>query len=480
MRARSIVRGGVSFTLVSSLCWLLAGTAGAAEEEEAAPSAEPSEPSAPPSKKPAWPTEGEPPPKAPPPVKPSSSVMLGEFAGWKVGLEGRVNTFFSYGWGNQVPANTPEGAPFVEGSGVGLNDNQTDTSGNFHTPRIRNGFVANLFALNVSRNLTDTTTMLAHFAMWADIETNLSVYIQPQTYMEESYLRLEGPWGQLTAGRQLALFSRGEVDIDFLYAHGNGLGWPCNFNFIYATCGQIGFGVMFPFFRPGFMYQTPSLGGLHFAVGAYDPVILAGKWERVIMPTLQGEIAFTTKFGSTGMFKLFVNGLWQKLGAKRDFMNIANKTVDQYGGAAGIRFEIGPLRLGLAGHYGKGLGFYYAQENSGAAAYNATDLTNPDDAGRDGSLRVFRGFYGQLALVFGQVMVATGAGASQLVPLSWETGAALPPLPKQNLGINAVFNYRISDNLIFDIDYFRAQFNWYATTFQQTVHTVNSGLTMTF
>jgi hypothetical protein len=323
--------------------------------------------------------------------------------------------------------------------------------------------------------------MLAHFALWADIETNLSVYIQPQTYMEESYLRLEGPWGQLTAGRQLALFSRGEVDIDFLYAHGNALGWPCNFNFIYATCGQIGFGVMFPFFRPGFMYQTPSLGGLHFALGAYDPVILAGKWERVIMPTLQAELAFTTKIGDIGMFKLFANGLWQRLGAKRDFMNIANKTVDQIGGAGGIRLELGPMRLGLAGHYGKGLGFYYAQENSGAAAYNATMVaTDPVDAARDGDLRTFRGFYGQLALVFGNVMLSGGAGVSQLVPLPWETGPALPPLPKQNLGINGVFNYRIADNLVFDIDFFRAQFTWYATVFKQTVNTVNTGITMTF
>ena len=198
------------------------------------------------------------------------------------------------------------------------------------------------------------------------------------------------------------------------------------------------------------------------------------------MPTLQGELAFTTKFGSTGLFKVFANGLLQTLGAKRDFTNIASKTVTQYGGAAGIRFELAWLRLGVAGHYGKGLGFYYAQENSAAAAYNATDLMNPDDARRDGDLRSFRGFYGQIAGVFGPVMLAAGAGASQLLHLPWETGAALPPLPKQNLGVNGVFNYRIADNLVFDIDYFRAQFTWYATVFTQTVHTVNTGLTMTF
>ena len=106
---------------------------------------------------------------------------------------------------------------------------------------------------------------------------------------------------------------------------------------------------MFPFFRPGFLYETPSLGGLTLALGAYDPVILAGKWERVIMPTLEVELAYTTKF-SGGMFKVFANGLWQKLGAKMQFENLVNKTVDQYGGAAGFRLEVGPLRVGGGAH----------------------------------------------------------------------------------------------------------------------------------
>ena len=98
---------------------------------------------------------------------------------------------------------------------------------------------------------------------------------------------------------------------------------------------------------------------------------------------------------------------------------------------------------------GKGLGFYYAQENSQAAAYNAVDIINdPVDRARDGDLRTFRGFYGQLALVFGPVMVAGGAGASQLIPLDWEKGPDGPALPKQNFGINGVFNYHIADNLI--------------------------------
>jgi len=43
-----------------------------------------------------------------------------------------------------------------------------------------------------------------------------------------------------------------------------------------------------------------------------------------------------------------------------------------------------------------------------------------------------------------------------------------------------VFNYHIFDNLIWDLDYFRAESTWYGTAAKQTVNVVNSGFTMLF
>ena len=136
------------------------------------------------------------------------------------------------------------------------------------------------------------------------------------------------------------------------------------------------------------------------------------------------------------MFKVFANGVWQRLGAAANYVDptptmpnpppdnraIANKTVDQLGIAAGLRLELGPLRLGVTGHYGPGLGFYYAQENSQVAVYFAADAFDP----HDGDLRTFRGFYGQLALVLGPVMIAGGAGASQVLRLPFDDTTGEP------------------------------------------------------
>ena len=69
-----------------------------------------------------------------------------------------------------------------------------------------------------------------------------------------------------------------------------------------------------------------------------------------------------------------------------------------YGG----RFELGPVRLGLAGHYGQGLGLNYALEVSDASI---------DPVGH---LRKFDGYYAQSMLVLGKVDVSAGWGIARV------------------------------------------------------------------
>jgi hypothetical protein len=414
----------------------------------------------------------------------SAEVQLVEAGDWKLSIEGRFNLFLMYAFGDALPSVAPEDGTSLP-AGAGLNsglDLQNNADGKFATVRLRNGYVPNVIAFNLRRNITETTQLMGHLALWADIETNLQLYSDALAWMQEGYLKLEGPWGSLLAGRALALFSRGAVEIDFNYGHGYGLGYPCNLGGVHPTCGMIGFGEMFPFFRSGLVYGTPSFGGFTITAGIYDPVILAGKWERVITPTGELELAFTHPIGRLGMFKLFGVGLFQELGRSSslgDMSAIARKTVDQYGGAGGGRLELGPVRIGVSGYYGKGLGLFYAQEDSEVAAYQAVDLTNPVDAARDGDLRTFQGYYGQAMLVLGKAAIAGGVGASQLVPLSYEDTSVVH-LPKQQFGINGVLLYHVRDYLVLDLDYLRGQITWWSTTAHQNFNVVNAGITATF
>jgi hypothetical protein len=496
MRARTGVRGIVSFTLLSSslICFWAARVRAAEDEEAAPPAAEPTDAEATPKKKapPPEPEAEQVPPKAPPPEQkpPTSGIQLVDANGWRVSVDGRINTFYVFGFGNHNAAIAPEtGANITSGIGTGISaDNQINTKGNFATSRVRSGFVPNVLAFNLRKTVAPDVVLSGRIAIWMEVQSNLRAEITSQIYPQEGYLKLESGWGSLTVGRQLALFNRGAIEIDYNYGHAFGVGWPCNFNGEGPACGQIGYGALFPFFRPGFVYATPSLGGFQVTAGVFDPAILPGKWERVITPTLEGEAAVTEPMGF-GMFKLFVNGVFQQLGGAANFVDpspttpnpppdmstLANTTVTQWGVAAGGRLEVGWFRLGVTGHYGPGLGFFYAQENSPAAYYFAGMNTDPND----GKLRTFRGGYAQAAAVFGPVMIAGGVGASQLLKLSIDN-VMTSPMPKQNFGINAVFNYHIYDNLIWDIDWFRSESSWYGTAFKQTINVVNSGFTMLF
>src|SRR5260221_3645364 len=73
----------------------------------------------------------------------------------------------------------------------------------------------------------------------------------------------------------------------------------------------------------------------------------------------------------SGLFKthLFFNGAYQKLYRPGSTDNETAKGVG-FGG----RFEYGSLHLGAGGHYGRGLGLYYALEGGGADHADAWDV----------------------------------------------------------------------------------------------------------
>jgi hypothetical protein len=207
------------------------------------------------------------------------------------------------------------------------------------------------------------------------------------------------------------------------------------------------------------------------------------------LPRAEGELAVDEPLGGSGKIHAAVEGLWQRVGRVA-----SNATADALGIAGGARVEVGPLRIGGAGHYGSGLGFYYALEDTPSSWYLA-GANDPSNA--DGKLRTYWGYYGQVMLVLGDIVgrerqgigridVAGGYGLSHLVPLDGlDTNRTMaapttpPVLPKEQAGINAVFLYHIDDNLVADVDFFRANFSWYDGA-TQGVNTLNLGMTMTW
>ncbi len=228
--------------------------------------------------------------------------------------------------------------------------------------RIRSGFTGNVLGFGIRKRLSEQTEILGYTAVTVGID---SVARRKFTLVDpdwrESFVRVTSFWGSFTAGRTLTLFSRGATEITYLYGYRYGLGFPGTVSdFSQSTAGSVGFGVLGNGFGAGLVYATPVLGGLQISLGGYDAVGYPNidLLNRERWPRTEGEMTFLRNFGTTGFFKLFVNGAWQRL-YDRNFSDLSS---DVYGTGFGGRFEIGPFKIGLAGHWGKGVGVTYSLE----------------------------------------------------------------------------------------------------------------------
>jgi predicted porin len=434
------------------------------------------------------------------PGAPEAATTLGN---WEVFTDGRMGGFASYvrgdgfppdtfmddGTGNLVRTRVPFGGGISVNSANPIADpSMPNAQPTLESWRIRSGFLGNIFGLGFRYHLTPWTTLTAYFQYWADIESESRRKYTPMPVdARQGYARVEGLWGTVTVGRQLTLFSRGAVEIDFLYGHGYSMGFPTAVDSNGPAAGHIGTGVLGPGFAGGIMYSTPKLAGVQLNVSVFDPVALQGAWDRTKEPRPEAELTYDLGWG-TGKLHLFANGAYQRVYriGEPDSTNEA-----AYGAGGGARFEVGPVHLGVAGHWGQGLGLYYALETT-EAAYDASAAHR---------LRKSFGLYGQAQVSIRKVDVNAGFGYAGVTPLPAQTvtiNSATGPMTimipadgepdatglrqsliKYQLGISGVIVYHVSPHLHISADYFRANFAWQLGE-HQNVNFASAGMIITW
>jgi len=290
------------------------------------------------------------------------------------------------------------------------------------------------------------------------------------TDWREGYLEIEGPWGTFTGGRFTSLFSRGITETAFLYLHGYGVGFWGGSGLYNPgpTAGLIGFGVLAAFFSPGVMYTTPNLSGFKVALGIFDPVSLPGSWDTTRAARPEAEATYDITSGSIKAH-VFANGAYQKV-----YLNSKTDSDTVIGAGYGARLEFGPVHLGGGGHYGKGLGLYYALEGGNAAAAGGWNPT-PD-------LRTIDGYSLFAQYAPGAFDINLGYGVSRVHQLDIDkviTSAHNESLIKTQTGLAAAFVYHATENIHLDLDVLNAKFAWYGGE-KQSVNYVNTGVTMTW
>jgi hypothetical protein len=395
-------------------------------------------------------------------------LPLAKVKGWEVSLDGRMSTFVSISRGKPQPS----GYPLWQGF-----EDKPDKDGNIANARLRSGFVSNILGWTVRKEVNKDYALTGRFAIWGNVSQRRDKTLAPDVDLREVYLKVEGPWGGVLAGRNLGLFGRGGIGLDYDIAHGFGLGSPCLIlnrepsQGPIAACGHVGYGILFPAFNAQITYNTPEFAGFQLSAGIFDPATVQERgYLRTPLPRVEGELSFKVP----KYFHAEVSGSWQRIGHAEQL----DLNVDSYGlaGAAGV--NLGPVQLGAAGFMGQGLGIWVAMENY------------PVFSDDKFILRKQKGFLGLAALNLGHTKIAAGVGQT-MVSKTANDPAVFTALnfPSKQLGISAGIYQGLLENLVLGLDYFNATTTWNegvnnqtGVNFipKQTVHFLNLGATLVY
>jgi hypothetical protein len=341
----------------------------------------------------------------------------------------------------------------------------------------------NILGFGLARKISDTTTVRAYVSIWSTVESLGEDKWAPVTAeAREGYLSVNGDWGMVKVGRMLTWLGRSSYDIDTAYGHGFGVGLPCT-DALGPACGHIGTGALMPGYSAGLSYATPSLGGLRLHAGIYDPIVFGeGSWTHAPFVRPEGAITFDRPIGETARIKFGVEGLYQPL-SRLDMDASGNPvklSTSVWGASGGLRVEAGPVRLGVAGFRGKGLGLFYALQKTQATE----DQTH--------ELRMFTGVYGQGALVFGRLQLMGGFGMSLVDQTPNDKVNGTLSVIRYQRGISGGLWFHATPNIVVAFDYFNFAAGWWGApvvdpaTMQasghlaaekQLVHFANAGVT---
>jgi len=396
-------------------------------------------------------------------------LSIAKVKGWDISLDGRLSAFASLSWGDPQPPTTALWQGYQD---------KPDSNNKIMATRIRSGFVSNVLGWTLHKEVGKDTSVTGRFAIWGNISQQRDKTIAPDVDLREVYLKIDGPWGGVLAGRNIGIYGRGGIGLDYDIEHGYGLGSPCMIvnrtsgHGPTAACGHVGFGILFPAFNAQLSYNTPKFAGFQLTAGLFDPAAVSERgYERTPLPRVEGELTYQ----APKYFHAEASGTWQRIGNNDQTLNL---TVDSFGVAYSAGLNLGPVQIGGAGFFGQGLGIWAAMEDY------------PVFSDQKFILRHQKGFLGMAALNFGHTKIAGGVGETLIARTANDPAPFTEQnFPRSQLGISAGIYQGVLENVVLALDYFRATTTWndaalgpMLPTFtpKQTVNFVNLGATLVF
>jgi len=256
--------------------------------------------------------------------------------GWTFSFAGNVNAFLVFEHQDTAGSFNPVNAP---GALVG-----NAVKG---ATRIRTGLLP-AFATFDAKGKEGNINLGVHFGFAPQIQCGGAEHdcFGAQIDMRQVYLTVGGDWGQILAGRELALFGRQNILNDQTLFGIGGQGSPYGGG---TTLGRIGFGYDYPQFVAQMTYSSRADRPTVFSIGLFDPAV-NGIYNDITLPRVETEVVWSHKSGSNA-YSVWGGGLVQ-----HNKVLGGDSSATSYGISGGIKLGFSGLGIVGSGFWGKGIG----------------------------------------------------------------------------------------------------------------------------
>jgi hypothetical protein len=340
-----------------------------------------------------------------------ADIVLYDKDGWGFYTRGQVAAFYQLVLGEGDPTNTtgnPIGGTFDTGS---LTNKQTN---NLTLSRVRSGYIGTQIGFGIRRDISETVHVDSLLAVsLQDISGGRNVGPPEGVDFREAWANVVTPYGSFKFGRMYSIFGSASTDV-MLLAYRYGIGNPCYGDTANIACGSVGAGVLFAGYNAEMRYITPRLAGFQAQLSVGDPISMqVYSYTVTPLPRFDAQIDYDKTFGETTRLRVIAQGTTQEL-QRNEAAALESSNV--WGAMGSAIFEASGFAIGAGLWEGSGIGtqsyFYLAP---GANDSEASDSS--------GELRLFRGYYGNIAYDYHGSRLAAGTGISYIRPTTQDSSA---------------------------------------------------------
>jgi hypothetical protein len=382
-----------------------------------------------------------------------ADIVLYDKDGWGFYTRGQVAGFYQLMLGDAAPL-AAAGHPAEVGGVIDTGGLQNSSNNSVVLSRVRSGFVGTQIGFGVRRDLSETVHVDTLMAVsLQDISGGQNIAAPEGVDFREAWGALVTPYGSFRFGRMFSIFGSASAQV-VLLAFRYGIGQPCIADGASIACGSVGAGPLYAAFNSEFRYVTPRLAGFEAQLSVGDPISgQVDSYTITPLPRFDAEINYDKHFGEQTRLRVIVQGVTQELQRNSATGNGGLQTANIWGAMGSAILESYGAAIGIGGWQGSGIGVGRMLEVPGGA----NESLSYDD---QGTLRNFRGYYGNVAYDYHGSRLAVGAGivyvqatAFDLSPMS--TADVLSHTQEGHV----VFTQRF-DTFTVDVEYMRWMSLW--------------------